>query len=421
MGAPHIIQPPLSRAFLYDAVVDWLLRCGAGRARAKDAMGRPRYGRDYAQQLKVDLAREMDRRRAENDARMRKLREQFREQNRNIEEASSGVKEKLENARSANAAQIEEMQEQRKVEVEEITKNTERIREQVDGVGQGLKEQLKAEYDAVANQAQELVRRGGKTESHPAQSALHHILLLTQSACLIAWVQSDKSKEGYVEPPRPPELDGDDEGLPYSLDLFLSAAPDMYDVVALSIEEETLYEEDGWEAYRASVLSKREGEGQQDGGSGGVSGAGSVTIDDAGSTGGGSHSVIDDEVSAAQWGGRSVRAGRGRGRGRGWGVRRGVGGGGGCSSKSSCLPCACACAGQVAKAMASLGLDGSRPPPPPPPPPAAARRPSRPPPPPPPPPAPQRAPEARASAQSYDVVELLDDADGDDDDDDDFL
>eukprot|EP01047_Picozoa_sp_COSAG01_P138022 COSAG01_NODE_68619_length_263_cov_1.262195_1_plen_36_part_01 len=36
-------------------------------------MGRPRYGRDYAQQLKVDLAREMDRRRAENDARMRKL------------------------------------------------------------------------------------------------------------------------------------------------------------------------------------------------------------------------------------------------------------------------------------------------------------------------------------------------------------
>jgi hypothetical protein len=144
----------------------------------------------------------MDRRRAENDERMRKLREQFKEQNKNIEEASSNVKEKLEKARIENSAHIEEMQEQREVEVEEITKNTERIRESVDGVGAGLKEQLRAEYEAVANQAQEL---------------------------------SDKSKDDYVEPPRPPELEGEDENIPYSLDLFLTASDDLYDLVPLEI------------------------------------------------------------------------------------------------------------------------------------------------------------------------------------------
>lgn len=56
-----------------------------------DDKGRPRYGRAYADQLKQDLADEMERRRAENEQRMRRLREQFRDQNKQIEEASSGV------------------------------------------------------------------------------------------------------------------------------------------------------------------------------------------------------------------------------------------------------------------------------------------------------------------------------------------
>ena len=60
-----------------------------------------------------------------------------------------------------------------------------------------------------------------------------------------------------MEPPRPPELDGEDQDTPYSLDLFLTAADDMYDVVPLDIEDETLFEDDGWQAYRASVLAKR--------------------------------------------------------------------------------------------------------------------------------------------------------------------
>ena len=60
-----------------------------------------------------------------------------------------------------------------------------------------------------------------------------------------------------MEPPRPPELDGEDKDTPYSLDLFLTAADDMYDVVPLDIEDETLFEDDGWQAYRASVLAKR--------------------------------------------------------------------------------------------------------------------------------------------------------------------
>lgn len=227
---------------------------GLGRDRLKDARGRPKYGRDYAAQLKADLAREMERRRAENDERMRKLREQFRDQNKNIEQASAGVKEKLEKARIDNTQQIEEMQEQRAVEVEEITKNTERIREQVDGVGEGLKEQLKAEYDAVANQAAEL---------------------------------SDKAKEDYVEPPRPPELDGEDKDTPYSLDLFLTAADDMYDVVPLDIEDETLFEDDGWQAYRASVLAKRMSAGNH------------VAHDETDSNAAVSGGGVDTEVAAA--------------------------------------------------------------------------------------------------------------------------
>ena len=80
-----------------------------------DDKGRPRYGRAYADQLKQDLAEEMvcvflwlrlcvspsvsltlcgftqERRRAENELRMRKLRDQFKDQNRQIEEASSGA------------------------------------------------------------------------------------------------------------------------------------------------------------------------------------------------------------------------------------------------------------------------------------------------------------------------------------------
>ena len=55
-----------------------------------DDKGRPRYGRAYADQLKRDLASEMDRRRAENEERMRKLRDQFKDQNKQIEQASSG-------------------------------------------------------------------------------------------------------------------------------------------------------------------------------------------------------------------------------------------------------------------------------------------------------------------------------------------
>ena len=56
-----------------------------------DDNGRPRYGRAYADQLKQDLADEMERRRLENEHRMRKLREQFKDQNKQIEEASSGA------------------------------------------------------------------------------------------------------------------------------------------------------------------------------------------------------------------------------------------------------------------------------------------------------------------------------------------
>lgn len=56
-----------------------------------DDSGRPRYGRAYADQLKQDLADEMERRRAENEMRMRRLREQFKDQNKQIEEASSGA------------------------------------------------------------------------------------------------------------------------------------------------------------------------------------------------------------------------------------------------------------------------------------------------------------------------------------------
>eukprot|EP01043_Picozoa_sp_COSAG02_P067987 COSAG02_NODE_11125_length_1788_cov_1.655417_2_plen_83_part_00 len=56
-----------------------------------DDNGRPRYGRAYADQLKQDLADEMDRRRAENEQRMRRLRDQFKDQNKQIEEASSGA------------------------------------------------------------------------------------------------------------------------------------------------------------------------------------------------------------------------------------------------------------------------------------------------------------------------------------------
>ena len=119
----------------------------------------------------------------------------------------AGVKEKLEKARVENQAQIEEMQEQREVEVEEITRNTERIKEQVDGVGEGLKEQLQAEYESVAQQAQDL---------------------------------SDKSKEDYVEPLEPPELQNVEDELPYSLDIFLGAADDLYDVVELEIDDATL-------------------------------------------------------------------------------------------------------------------------------------------------------------------------------------
>jgi hypothetical protein len=156
-----------------------------------------------------------------------------------------------------NQAQIEEMQEQREVEVssphpiliiltsssplsspnphlilsqvEEITRNTERIKEQVDGVGEGLKEQLQAEYESVAQQAQDL---------------------------------SDKSKEDYVEPFVPPELQNVEEELPYSLDIFLGAAEDMYDVIDLSdvLEDETLFEDDGWETYVSEELAKRQGE-----------------------------------------------------------------------------------------------------------------------------------------------------------------
>ena len=119
----------------------------------------------------------------------------------------AGVKEKLEKARVENQAQIEEMQEQREVEVEEITRNTERIKEQVDGVGEGLKEQLQAEYESVAQQAQDL---------------------------------SDKSKEDYVEPLEPPELQNVEDELPYSLDIFLGAADDLYVVVELEIDDATL-------------------------------------------------------------------------------------------------------------------------------------------------------------------------------------
>ncbi len=63
----------------------------AGRNRMLDDNGRPRYGRAYADQLKQDLADEMDRRRAENEQRMRRLRDQFKDQNKQIEEASSGA------------------------------------------------------------------------------------------------------------------------------------------------------------------------------------------------------------------------------------------------------------------------------------------------------------------------------------------
>lgn len=140
------------------------------------------------------------------------------------------MKEKLERARVENQAQIEEMQEQREVEVEEITRNTERIKEQVDGVGEGLKEQLQAEYESVAQQAQDL---------------------------------SDKSKEDYVEPFVPPELQNVEEELPYSLDIFLGAAEDMYDVIDISeaLDEATLFEDDGWEAYVAATLAARREEG----------------------------------------------------------------------------------------------------------------------------------------------------------------
>ena len=151
------------------------------------AGGRPRYGRAYADQLKQNLAKEMERRKSENDARMRKLRDQFRTQNKEIEQASSGVREKLERAKMENAAHIEEMQEQREVEVEEINRNTERIKEQVDGVGEGLKEQLQSEYDAVTQAAQDA-----------ADKPL-----------------GDDAFEEEVEEPV--------EDLPYSLDLYLSA------------------------------------------------------------------------------------------------------------------------------------------------------------------------------------------------------
>ena len=60
-----------------------------------DDKGRPRYGRAYADQLKRDLASEMDRRRAENEERMRKLRDQFKDQNKQIEQASSGRRPSL--------------------------------------------------------------------------------------------------------------------------------------------------------------------------------------------------------------------------------------------------------------------------------------------------------------------------------------
>ena len=65
------------------------------RERMTDDKGRPRYGRAYADQLKRDLASEMDRRRAENEERMRKLRDQFKDQNKQIEQASSGRRPSL--------------------------------------------------------------------------------------------------------------------------------------------------------------------------------------------------------------------------------------------------------------------------------------------------------------------------------------
>ena len=88
-----------------------------------------------------------------------------------------------------NAAHIEEMQEQREVEVEEINRNTERIKEQVDGVGEGLKEQLQSEYDAVTQAAQDA-----------ADKPL-----------------GDDALEEDEEDDEP------SEELPYSLDLYLSA------------------------------------------------------------------------------------------------------------------------------------------------------------------------------------------------------
>ena len=173
--------------------------------------GRPRYGREYASQLKENLAKEMDRRKAENAARMAKLRDQFKNQNRDIEQASSSVREKLERAKMENAAHIEEMQEQREVEVEEINRNTERIREQVDGVGEGLKEQLQQEYDEVTQAAQDAA-------------------------------DAPLGDEAFED-----ELEEEPEDLPFSLDLYLSATDDVYEVVPVEVAETAMYEDDQWE------------------------------------------------------------------------------------------------------------------------------------------------------------------------------
>jgi hypothetical protein len=343
----------------------------AGRNRMVDDNGRPRYGRAYADQLKQDLASEMDRRRAENEERMRRLRDQFKDQNKQIEEASSGVKEKLERARVENQAQIEEMQEQREVEVEEITRNTERIKEQVDGVGEGLKEQLQAEYESVAQQAQDL---------------------------------SDKSKEDYVEPFVPPELQNVEEELPYSLDIFLGAAEDMYDVIDISeaLDDATLFEDDGWEAYVAATLASR----QEGGGSTHAQQFDEHKFEEAKmeletatarmeEEEAGREAVRQEEAAALAEAGLDpdsqeaidfLQERRGRGGASDISALGGGGGGGG-------------------------GGGQARPPPPPPPPPR---------PPPPPPPARTRPPPPAtltkgAAQETYEVIEL------DDEDDDDFL
>ena len=51
-----------------------------------------------------------------------------------------------------------------------------------------------------------------------------------------------------------------EEELPYSLDIFLGAAEDMYDVIDISeaLDDATLFEDDGWKAYVAATLAARE-------------------------------------------------------------------------------------------------------------------------------------------------------------------